>query len=68
MSELEQNVSLLIQASLNCEFVRVERVNLTIVLCEQENTSLEEKVCVMQQKDEEMKTLQDQIVYLEEIR
>ncbi|XP_060836828.1 LOW QUALITY PROTEIN: uncharacterized protein LOC132919324 [Rhopalosiphum padi] len=46
VSELEQNVSLLIQ----------------------ENTSLEEKVSVMQQKDEELKTLQDQIVYLEEIR
>lgn len=46
VSELEQNVSLLIQ----------------------ENTSLEEKVCVMQQKEEELKTLQDQIVYLEEIR
>jgi len=29
---------------------------------------LEEKVCVMQQKDEELKTLQDQIVYLEEMR
>ncbi|VVC41524.1 Hypothetical protein CINCED_3A021535 [Cinara cedri] len=46
VSELEQNVSLLIQ----------------------ENTNLEEKVSVMQQKDEELKTLQDQIVYLEEIR
>lgn len=37
-------------------------------LAVQENTNLEEKVCVMQQKDEELKTLQDQIVYLEEIR
>ncbi|KAE9535628.1 hypothetical protein AGLY_007529 [Aphis glycines] len=46
VSELEQNVSLLIQ----------------------ENTNLEEKVSVMQKKDEELKTLQDQIVYLEEIR
>ncbi|XP_025411217.1 uncharacterized protein LOC112684111 isoform X2 [Sipha flava] len=46
VSELEQNVSLLIK----------------------ENTNLEEKVIVMQQKDEELKTLQDQIVYLEEIR
>ncbi|XP_050524238.1 cerebellar degeneration-related protein 2 isoform X2 [Daktulosphaira vitifoliae] len=46
VTELEQNMSLLLQ----------------------ENTNLEEKVSVMQQKDEELKVLQDQIVYLEEIR
>ncbi|XP_050430634.1 cerebellar degeneration-related protein 2 isoform X2 [Adelges cooleyi] len=46
VTELEQNVSMLIQ----------------------ENTNLEERVSAMQQKDEELKVLQDQIVYLEEIR